>query len=195
MNSLEFQKAEKIYWHDRVLAASLLRLFSDKIHPNHITIFRFVITPAAALLLFYGYYVVGFWIFLIAAFSDAVDGSLARTRNQVTEWGKIYDPLADKILISSMIFVIVLKTLDPWVSIVIIFLELIIIIAAWIRKMEGRVIQANWWGKIKMFLQVMGVSVLLLVIIFDWAMLLPFASGMLYLAIVFAVISLLTHGI
>ena len=195
MDNLEFQKANKIHWHDRLLAASLLRLFSYKIHPNHLTIFRFLATPVVALFLFYGHYVLGFWSFLIAAFSDALDGSMARTRNQITEWGKVYDPLADKILIASMIFVIVLKTLGFWVSLVIIVLEIVIIVAAWVRKMEGRVVQANVFGKIKMILQVLGVSVLLLVTIYQWSALLPFASGMLYLAIVFAVVSLLTHGI
>ncbi len=195
MDNFEFQKAEKIYPHDRFLAATILRLFPNKIHPNHVTIFRFLATPIVILFLYFGNYIIGFWFFLLAAFSDAIDGSLARTRNQITEWGKVYDPLADKILIASMIFIIVLKTIGFWTSIVIIGLEVIIIIAAWIRKMEGRIIQANVWGKIKMILQVLGVSVLLLVIIYDWAALLPFASGMLYLAIVFAVISLLTHGI
>ncbi len=195
MNSLDFQKADKVYPHDRFLAKTILQLIPFWVHPNHITLFRFLATPAIAVLLYSGCYIWGFWAFLITAFSDAIDGSLARTRNQITEWGKIYDPLADKILIASMIYMIVLKTVGFWTSIVIVGLEVIIIIAAWIRKMEGRVIQANWWGKVKMILQVIGVAVLLLVLIFQWVVLLPFASGMLYLAIVFAVISLLTHGI
>ena len=195
MDNLEFQKAKKVCLHDRIFAATILRLIPVWMHPNHFTIFRFIATPVIILLLYLNYYTIGFWAFLIAAFSDAIDGSLARTRNQVTEWGKIYDPLADKILIASMIFIIVLQTLGFWTSIVIIGLEVIIVIAAWMRKMEGRVVQANVWGKIKMILQVAGVSVLLLVIMYNWLVLLPFASGMLYLAIIFAVISLLTHGI
>jgi CDP-diacylglycerol--glycerol-3-phosphate 3-phosphatidyltransferase len=195
MDNFEFQKAKKVCLHDRIFAATVLRLIPSWMHPNHFTIFRFATTPIIILLLYFNYYTIGFWAFLIAASTDAIDGSLARTRNQITEWGKVYDPLADKILIASMIFIIVLQTLGLWTSIVIIGLEIVIVIAAWMRKMEGRVIQANLWGKIKMILQVLGVSVLLLVIIYNWAALLPFASGMLYLAIIFAVISLLTHGI
>jgi len=94
-----------------------------------------------------------------------------------------------------MIFVIVLKTLGFWTSMLIVGLEVVIVIAAWVRKMEGRVIEANVRGKIKMILQVLGVSVLILSLMYTWPILLPFASGMLYLAIVCAVISLLTHGI
>ncbi|MCK4553539.1 hypothetical protein KAU19_01070, partial [Candidatus Parcubacteria bacterium] len=59
----------------------------------------------------------------------------------------------------------------------------------------GIKIQANVWGKIKMNLQVAGVVILLLSIVFNWAALLPFASGVLYLAIAFAIVSLLTYGI
>lgn len=190
-----FQKSDKIYYHDKLLAKTILKLVPLNIYPNYFTIFRLAFTPVVVLLLFKEMYVLGFWAFLLASFSDAIDGSLARTRDQVTEWGKVYDPLADKILIASMIFVIVFKQIGLWTSVLIIALELIIIIAAWVRKMEGRVIQANVWGKVKMILQVIGVSVLILSLIYQWPLLLPFASGMLYLAIVFAVISLLTHGI
>jgi CDP-diacylglycerol--glycerol-3-phosphate 3-phosphatidyltransferase len=189
------QVPPKLYFHDRILAATILRLIPLWVRPNQITIFRFLFTPVVFFLLYKGYLVWGFWAFLLAAFSDALDGSLARTRDQVTAWGKVYDPLADKILIASVIYVIVLQTIGFWTSVIIIGLEVIIIIAAWVRKIEGRVIQANWWGKIKMILQVLGVSVLLLAIIFNWTPLLFFASGALYLAIVFAVISLLTHGV
>jgi phosphatidylglycerophosphate synthase len=94
-----------------------------------------------------------------------------------------------------MVFIIVLRYVDFWTSIIIIGLELVIIITAWIRKLNGYKVEANLWGKIKMMLQVLGVSILLLSIIFDLAALLPFASGVLYLAIAFAIVSLLTYGI
>ncbi|MBI4811898.1 CDP-alcohol phosphatidyltransferase family protein [Candidatus Falkowbacteria bacterium] len=191
----KFQVADKIYFHDRLLAKTFLRLFPARVIPNHLTAFRFVATPVVALLMWYEYYYVGLIAFLAVAFSDVLDGSMARTRNQITEWGKIYDPLADKVLIASMVFIIVLRYVDFWTAIIIVALETMIIAAAWIRKREGRIVQANRWGKIKMFLQVAGVSILLLSIIFNWAALLPFASGTLYLAIAFAVVSLLTYGI
>lgn len=195
MPHFSFQKAEKVYFHDRILAASILKLFPRSVKPNYVTVFRFIATPFVVVLMVYGNYVIGLMAFLFTAFSDVIDGSLARTRDQITNWGKIYDPLADKILIGSMVFIIVLKYIDYWTAIIIIVLELIIITAAWIRKTEGRKIEANLWGKIKMCLQVSGVSILLLAVIFKWQGLLPFASGVLYLAIAFAVVSLLTHGI
>jgi len=190
-----FQSADSLYWHDKILAKTILKLIPAGILPNHITVFRFLTTPVVVLLMLYGQYYIGLVAFLLVAFTDMIDGSLARTRNQITDWGKIYDPLADKILIGSMVFIIVLRYIDFWTSIIIISIEIVIIIVAWIRKMKGREIQANLWGKIKMILQVMGVTILLLSIIFDLAALLPLASGILYLAIAFAIVSLLTYGI
>jgi CDP-diacylglycerol--glycerol-3-phosphate 3-phosphatidyltransferase len=178
-----------------VLARTVLKLIPRRLYPNHVTLFRFVTTPAVALLMLYEQFYIGLIAFLFVAFTDAIDGAMARTRNQITEWGKIYDPVADKILIGSMIFIIVLRYIDFWTALIIIGLEIIIIFSGWVRLKRGSEIQANLWGKIKMWMQVAGVAVLLFAIIFNWAALLPFASGILYLAIAFAVVSLLTYGI
>lgn len=195
MTKFIFQEAEKVNFADKFLAATFLRLIPKKITPNHITVIRFIATPFVAFLMIYEHYIIGLVAFLLVAFTDAIDGAMARTRDQVSEWGKVYDPLADKVLIGTMVFVVVLKYIDFWAAMIIIGLELIIITAAWLRKMEGGKVEANWWGKIKMMLQVAGVTILLFAAVFNWAALIPMASGILYLAIAFAVVSLLTHGI
>ncbi len=195
MPNSNFQQADRIFWHDRVLAATVLKLFPKKVTPNHITVFRFIATPIVVILMVYGRYYVGLIAFLLVAFTDALDGSMARTRNQITNWGKIYDPLADKILIGSMVFVIVLRYIDFWTAMIIVGIEIVIITVAWVRKVKGYKVEANIWGKIKMMLQVAGVSILLLSVIFDLAALIPYASGALYVAIAFAIVSLLTYGI
>lgn len=195
MDKFTFQKADHLFWHDPLMKRTFLRLIPRSVHPNHITVFRLFITPFVALLMVSEHYYIGMLAFLFAAFTDVLDGSLARTRDQITNWGKIFDPVSDKILIGSMVFIIVLKYIDIWASLVIIFLEIIIVALAWYRRHEGLVVEANRWGKIKMFLQVLGVAILLFSIIYDLEGLLPFASGTLYLAIAFSVISLLTYGI
>lgn len=195
MLDTNFQITDKIFWHDRVLAKTILRLIPRWIYPNHITVFRFLSTPIVVVLMLYERYYVGLIAFLLVAFTDTIDGSLARIRNQITQWGKVYDPLADKILIGSMVFIIVLRYIDFWTSMVIISLEIIIIAVAWVRKIRGHKVEANIWGKIKMMLQVLGVTILLLSIIFNWAALIPYASGTLYVAIAFAIVSLLSYGI
>ncbi|MDD4332826.1 MAG: CDP-alcohol phosphatidyltransferase family protein [Patescibacteria group bacterium] len=195
MIDTNYQAAEKFFPQDKILAKTALKLFPKSITPNHITVFRFLASPIVGILMLCDSFVVGLVAFLLVAFSDALDGSMARTRNQITNWGKIYDPLADKILIACAIFTIVLRYVDLWTSLIIIILETIIVLVAWRRKERGGKVEANIWGKIKMCLQVLGVTILLISIVFDWAGLLPFASGTLYLAIAFAIVSLLSYGI
>ncbi len=195
MLDTNFQKAEKIYFHDKLMAATVLKLFPIGIKPNHVTVFRFLATPFVAYLLFFDHYSVGLIFFLLVSSTDAIDGSMARVRDEITNWGKIYDPLADKILIGVAVFTIVLRYIDFWTAMIIIFLEAIIIPIAWYRKKTGRVVESNFWGKMKMILQVLGVVILLLSIIFSWQDLIPLASGVLYLAIAFAIVSLLSYGI
>jgi len=190
-----YQPADKVYWHDKILGATVLKLFPATVKPNHLTIFRFLSTPFVLTVTALGKYQWALWLFLIVAFSDALDGSMARLRNQITDWGKIYDPLADKLLIGSMIFAIVLRYIDFWAAMVIIILEIIVIASAWWHKHNNQILQANIWGKIKMILQVAGTTFLLLAIVFNFDALLPFGAGAFYLAIAFAIISLLTYGI
>jgi len=190
-----YQEADVIHFHDKFLAATILKLFPEVVKPNHLTLFRFLATPIVVILMMAGSYQIGLWTFLIVAFSDALDGSMARTRNQITNWGKIYDPLADKLLIGSMIFTIVLRYIDVWAAVLIVVLEIIIITMAWWRKHNHHTVEANIWGKIKMILQVLGTVFLLLAIVFNLEALLPFGQGAFYLAIAFAVVSLLTYGI
>ena len=190
-----FEKPEKILWHDKVLSNTILRFFPKSVKPNHLTIIRLLATPVVILLMYYQNYIIGLMAFLLTAFTDALDGSMARTRNQITDWGKIYDPLADKILIGSMVFVVVVRYVDLWTGIAIIVLEVFFIISALIKIKKHKKVQANVWGKIKMILQVSGVVLLLFSVIFDFASLIPYASNTLYLAIAFAIVSLLTQGI
>jgi len=166
--------------------------------PNQLTVLRIILTP-----IFYFLFIsddsllkqISVVVFLIAAITDWYDGWLARKFNYITDWGKFLDPLADKILIGSMVFIIVLRYIDFWPAIIIIALESLIILVAFIRKEKGGEIQANIWGKIKMGLEVVCVTILLLAVIFKWATFLPIASGTLYLAIAFAIVSLLSYGI
>ncbi len=190
-----FLKAEKIFPHDKLMEKTVLKLVPKRVYPNHFTLFRFITAPLVGVLMLYEHYFIGLLVFLLVSFTDAIDGSLARTRDQITRWGKVYDPLADKILISIMVFIIVLRYIDIWTAGIIIAMEAVIIVVAWSRKHQGGEIQSNIRGQIKMGLQVLGVVILLFAIIFEWGALLPLASGALYLAIAFAVVSLLTYGI
>jgi len=133
----DYQKADVVHWHDRVLAATILHLFPYWVKPNHLTMFRFLTTPFVTWWMFTENYLIGLWAFLLVALTDALDGSMARTRDEITDWGKIYDPLADKVLIGSMVFVIVLRYIDFWAAMIIVGVEIAIIASAWWWKHNG----------------------------------------------------------
>ena len=189
------EENNKLYFFDKVLAKTLIPFIPKSVKPNHITVLRFLTTPLVAYLLWKESYLIGLISFVLVAFTDALDGALARVRNQITDWGKVYDPLADKILIGLVVYIIVLRYIDIYAALIIIGLEMLITATAFIRKRRGEIVQANVWGKIKMVLQVFGVVVLLLAIAFDVEGFLPFSAGVFYLAIAFGIVSLLSYGI
>ncbi len=180
---------------DFLLTGTIVPFIPHFVKPNYITVLRLFLVPLVIWLLLIGEYGWAIIVFLLAAFTDAVDGALARHRNQITELGKIIDPLADKLLIASVVFIIVLKHINFWLALIIIFLEALFVIGAFIQTKKGVHPEANRWGKTKMILQVIAVSLLLLALIFDIDMLISFSANAFYLAVVFAIISLITHGI
>lgn len=180
---------------DFLLIHTLAPLIPAKVKPNHLTVLRFILIPPVVWLMLSEKYGWGLLLFLFAALTDGLDGVLARHRNQETELGKILDPLADKLLIASVIFVVVIIYISYWLALVIVALECLIIVGAMIQNKKGVHPQANRWGKTKMFLQVLGVSLLLLSLIFQLEYLVNFSTSIFYLSVIFAIISLITHGI
>lgn len=107
-------------------------------------------------------YALGIVIFLIAALSDILDGQLARRRKQVSTLGKFLDPIADKLLISAALIVLVEKHLAPsWAVCVIIGREFIVTGLRSVAASEGVIIQAQGMGKLKMWAQCVAVVALL----------------------------------
>jgi len=190
-----YQKAEKLYPMDRALRAVILWFIPPNITPNHVTLLRFITTPIVWGLLWHELYVVGMVAFLLVAFTDAIDGALARTRDQITRWGMTYDPFADKLLISGSLAVLIFRFLDFYIGFMVIGLEILILGAAYFWKRQGKKVEANRWGKIKMFLQVVGITAILLGILFEFPLFVLAATYIFYAAIGFAIVSIVTYGI
>jgi len=156
---------------------------------------RFFMTPIVLWLLVIEQYEYGVPLFLLATITDALDGTMARIRSEITEWGTFYDPLADKILIGSVILLVVIRYVNPWIAAALILVELLLIGGGWYRRERGRVKSANIWGKVKMLLQVIGVMFLLISLMFGVDFFVDLSQGTLILAIVFAVVSLFTYSL
>lgn len=139
--------------------------------PNWLTIARILIVPLIVVALLtpiaeniFGIsgYAFAIILFIVASLTDIVDGQLARRRDQVSDLGKFLDPIADKLLVSAALIVLVEKHLAPsWAVVVIIGREFIITGLRSIAVTEGIVIQAQMLGKIKMWAQCVAIVALL----------------------------------
>jgi CDP-diacylglycerol--glycerol-3-phosphate 3-phosphatidyltransferase len=103
-------------------------------------------------------------VFALASVTDAMDGYLARTRNSITTFGKLMDPIADKLLIiAALVALVSLHRLAGWVAMVIIARELTVTVTRMQATQHGVVIEANWWGKAKTIVQVAAIFFLIAV--------------------------------
>lgn len=101
-------------------------------------------------------------VFALAALTDGLDGYFARSRDAVTTFGKLMDPLADKLLITGALLSLVsLGRLEAWVAMVIIGREIAITILRTIAAERGIVIAASWMGKLKTVLQIAAIIALI----------------------------------
>ena len=118
--------------------------------PNQLTLLRILLVPVCLLLAGYGLYPAAAAVFILAAVTDALDGRIARKRHLITNFGKFADPIADKILVLSMMIVLCYKGLLPvWLPIILVFRELMVDGLRMVAAEQGRVVAAGWSGKIK----------------------------------------------
>lgn len=183
-----------LHLHDRLFAVIVEPLLPTTLRPNHITVFRMLLTPFVLYFLYRENYSIGVPMFLFAALTDAFDGSLARVRNQVTDWGILYDPLADKLLIGSVLFLIVLQHVNLYLGFSLLVIEAVIVVGAWLRRRRGKVQPANFWGKAKMVSEVVGITLLLAALWFDVNLLVDISTGTLAIALIVAIVSIFSRS-
>lgn len=138
---------------------------------NKLTIFRIILVPVMIIVTFFEFpgeffgiptlYLILNAIFIIASITDKLDGYIARSRNQITTFGKFLDPIADKVLvITAMIILVEFNKLPAWIPTIIVFREFIVsgyrLIAV---ESGGKVIAASIWGKLKTVTQMIAIIV------------------------------------
>ena len=136
---------------------------------NKLTIFRIILVPLMVIIPFLGIegeilgipitYLIIDLIFIIASITDKLDGYIARSRNQVTTFGKFLDPLADKILVlAAMIMLVEINKIPAWIPIIVLAREFIVsgyrLVAV---EKGGKVIAASIWGKLKTVTQMIAI--------------------------------------
>jgi len=136
--------------------------------PNTITVVRVGVVPILLLLPWFpdrsGSLFIG-WCFTIAGFSDLLDGWLARRGQQVTRIGKLLDPLADKLIVSTALIVLVATMRIPpwatWMAVVIVGRELAVTGLRGLASSQGQVMAASGYGKIKTFAQNVAIGAMI----------------------------------
>lgn len=164
--------------------------------PNKLTVLRVIMIP------FFVFFMLtdmaggaSKWIalalFIIASFTDTLDGYLARKHNLVTNFGKFMDPLADKLLVSAaMICLVATGDLPSWIVIIIISREFIISGFRLIASDNGIVIAASYWGKFKTVSQM----VMIVVLIADFGGVFDIAGqALIWIALILTVVSLVDY--
>jgi CDP-diacylglycerol--glycerol-3-phosphate 3-phosphatidyltransferase len=136
--------------------------------PNVLTVSRILLVPVLVVALLRktsGGDLLAAIVFAVASVTDAIDGWLARSRNWVTTFGKLMDPIADKLLIvAALIALVSLNRLEAWVAMVIIAREFAVtVLRVAAGAGQGVVIPASPWGKLKTAVQVAMVMVLIAV--------------------------------
>lgn len=131
--------------------------------PNKLTILRMIMVPFFIAAFMSGKYLIALIIFAAASLTDFFDGQIARKQNLVTNFGKIMDPLADKILVYSALCLFLENDyIKGWMLIIILAREFVIAGMRTVAASEGKVLAAGMSGKIKTVLQMFAVCIMML---------------------------------
>jgi CDP-diacylglycerol--glycerol-3-phosphate 3-phosphatidyltransferase len=134
--------------------------------PNVLTLARIALVPVLLYFLqasFQGHELAALGVFLVASFTDTVDGFLARRTNKITALGQLLDPIADKLLVSSAFISLVgIGSVQAWMAVVIIGRELAVTGFRAVAASRGVIIPASWPGKIKMSLETVTICLLVM---------------------------------
>jgi len=158
--------------------------------PNKLTILRILLIPVFIVILMTGHYYISAVIFVAASLTDALDGAIARKYNLITNFGKIMDPLADKLLVTAALVCLVqLGDIPAWMVFVILAREFTVTSLRSVAASEGIVIAAGRSGKIKTILQMTAIIAILFKNKPFEAMNIPVADGLLWAAVIMTIVS------
>lgn len=117
--------------------------------PNILTIIRFILIPIILNFIFQGDYISGIIIFSISGLTDVLDGFIARKFNLISNFGKLMDPLADKLTqISVLAALVSVKIIPVWILAIVVLKELIMVVGASFLYGKDVVVYSKWYGKL-----------------------------------------------
>ena len=133
---------------------------------NKLTMVRIVLIPIFLAVLYVGFEgsnYVAMAVFVLASLTDVADGYIARSRNQITDFGKFMDPLADKILVfAAMLWFVERGVIPAWAMLIVVMREFMVTGLRLVAVVNGRVIAAGILGKIKTTVTVLCLTIMFL---------------------------------
>jgi CDP-diacylglycerol--glycerol-3-phosphate 3-phosphatidyltransferase len=160
------------------------------VRPNWLTYLRMLTVPVIAWLLYSGQAIPAFLLFVFSASTDFLDGAMARRRNQITDLGRVIDPIADKMLIATILIYVGFEYLIVKIFLIFILLEIgAVLSGSALSYRFGEPVGANVYGKIKMIIQSISVLILLAGIFSHNDYLIAASVSLLYVALVFAILA------
>ena len=165
--------------------------------PNILTIIRFILIPFIFISVISKHFLVALIIFTISAITDILDGFIARKFNYITDFGKLIDPLADKLTQMSLLLSLALLGILPWWIFAIVFIkELVLIISASVLySKKDVVVYSKWYGKLATTLFYLAIVCSLLINQFNINMIFRVDLYLYYLAILATVFALIMYSI
>lgn len=162
-----------------------------KIVPNILTVIRFIFIPSIIVSLIYDNYVLALILFTLSSLTDILDGKIARKYNAISDFGKLMDPLADKLTQLSILLTLAVKNVIPfWIVVILVVKETVMIAGASFLYGKSLVVSSKWYGKLTTVLIYIAVVSSCLIKIFN----LPEFDIYIYvLAIIFAIFSLVKY--
>ena len=161
--------------------------------PNILTVIRFIFIPSIVVSLVYNNYALALILFTLSSLTDVLDGKIARKYNAISDFGKLMDPLADKLTQLSVLLTLAIKNVIPiWIVVILVLKETVMIAGASFLYGKSLVVSSKWYGKLTTVLIYIAVVSSCLIKIFN----LPDFDIYIYiLAIIFAIFSLIKYFI
>lgn len=117
--------------------------------PNALTIARFLLIPFIVFFIFSGNFIAAFIFFTISGITDIADGFIARKFNLISNFGKLMDPLADKLTqIATLTSLVIIKIIPLWILLIVLIKEFIMIVGASFLYGKDVVVYSRWYGKL-----------------------------------------------
>ena len=161
--------------------------------PNILTVIRFIFIPSIVVSIIYDNYLLALILFTLSSLTDVLDGKIARKYNAISDFGKLMDPLADKLTQLSVLLTLSIKNIIPiWIVVILVLKETVMIAGASFLYGKSLVVYSKWYGKLTTVLIYIAVVSSCLIEIFN----LPDYDIYIYiLAIIFALFSLIKYFI